>query len=436
MADIDNVFSILVNIVKEAKLKKIKILTLSDHPLHPSGVAHQTKNMIEAMLRTGKYQFVSLGGAIKHQDYRPVKTEEFQEDWVIHPVDGYGTQDQIRSILRQTRPDILWFMTDPRYYAWLWEIEDEVRTNVPMVYYHVWDNFPAPTYNEPFYSSNDVIVTISKVTDEVVREVVPNVDTVYLPHAVDTEVFKKYDDFDVKEFKRNYFGDENKFLFFWNNRNARRKQSGSLIFWFKSFLDRVGHDKATLLMHTEVKDPNGQDLVAIISHLGLTEGQVVFSEQKMPAVDLAKIYNAADAVVSISDAEGFGLSIVEAKACETPVIVTKTGGMGQQVVDDNGNLLGYGIEPCSKAIIGSQQIPFIYEDRTCEKDVVRALEAIYGLSSDERQELGRLARADVMKNYSYEFFCNKWDEVLQGVHDKYGSWENRKGYNRWEFKEL
>jgi glycosyltransferase involved in cell wall biosynthesis len=416
--------------------KKIKILTLSDHPLHPSGVAHMTKLMIEAMLKTGKYQFISLGGAIKHPDYRPIKVEEFGEDWLIFPVDGYGTQEQIRSILRNHKPDILWFMTDPRYYHWLWEIEDEVRTNVPMVYYHVWDNFPAPTYNEPMYSSNDVIVTISKVTDEIVKTVSPNVERHYLPHAVNTDVFKKYPDFDPKTFKREHLKDENKFLFFWNNRNARRKQSGSLIFWFKSFLDRVGHDKATLLMHTEVKDPHGQDLLAIINHLGLTNGEVIFSEKKMPAQDLAMIYNAADAVVSISDAEGFGLSIVEAKSCETPVIVTKTGGMSQQVYDDDGNELGYGIEPCSKAIIGSQQIPFIYEDRTSEKDVVKALETVYSMTQEEREKIGKLARADVMKNYSYDYYCEKWDEILQSVYDNHGSWETRKGYNPWEIKEL
>ena len=41
--------------------KKIKIFTISDHPLSPSGVGTQTKYMIEAMLRTGKYEFVSYG---------------------------------------------------------------------------------------------------------------------------------------------------------------------------------------------------------------------------------------------------------------------------------------------------------------------------------------------------------------------------------------
>ena len=45
-------------------IKKKKILTLSDHPLSPSGVGTQTKYVIEALLKTGRYQIFSLGGAI------------------------------------------------------------------------------------------------------------------------------------------------------------------------------------------------------------------------------------------------------------------------------------------------------------------------------------------------------------------------------------
>ena len=53
--------------------------------------------------------------------------------------------------------------------------------------------------------------------------------------------------------------EEDKFVFFWNNRNAR-KTIWHFNFWFKEFLDRVGHDKATLLMHTDPHDVHGQNL--------------------------------------------------------------------------------------------------------------------------------------------------------------------------------
>ena len=69
-------------------MTKKKILVLSDHPLSPSGVGTQTKYMIEALLKSGRYKFICLGGAIKHNDYRPVKVEGYGDDWVIHPVAG------------------------------------------------------------------------------------------------------------------------------------------------------------------------------------------------------------------------------------------------------------------------------------------------------------------------------------------------------------
>ena len=170
--------------------KKIKILTIGDNPLAPSGVAIQTKNMIEGLLKTGDYKIFSFGGAIKHQDYEPFTTNEYGEDWIIQPVDQFGNDDQIRSIMRTFKPDILWFMTDPRFYEWLWNLENEIRPNVPMVYYHVWDNLPYPTFNKVFYDSNDCVVAISKLTEDIVKNVSPDTECVRIAHAVDTEVFK------------------------------------------------------------------------------------------------------------------------------------------------------------------------------------------------------------------------------------------------------
>ena len=158
------------------------------------GVGTQTKYMIEALLETGRYQIISLGGAVKHEKHDPQKVEPYGDDWIIQPVDGYGTQDQIRSILRTQKPDILWFMTDPRFYDWLWGIDNEIRAMVPMVYYHVWDNYPAPVYNKMFYDSNDLIVSISKVTHNIVSEVTKDVENIYLPHAVDSQFFNNFSD--------------------------------------------------------------------------------------------------------------------------------------------------------------------------------------------------------------------------------------------------
>ena len=369
---------------------KKKILVIADSPLAPSGVGTQTKYMIEAMLRTGEFSFICLAGALKHASYQPIKVSPWDDDWIIHPVDGYGNPDIIRQVLHAYKPDVLWFMTDPRFYVWLWSMEDEIRPNVPMVYYHVWDNYPYPSYNKQYYESNDVICTISKVTDDIVRTVAPKVKCVRIPHTVNTDVFKRLDPKEV-EGLRKQSKTESKLVFFWNNRNARRKQSGTLIFWFKEFLDKVGHDKATLIMHTEPKDPNGQDLEAIIEELGLSAGQVLLSTVKVDAPDLAKLYNLADCTVNISDAEGFGLGTLESLSCETPIIVNMTGGLQEQVTDGE-DWFGFGIGPASKAIIGSQDVPYIYEDRITKEDFLKAMISFYEMSKEERESMGKEGR--------------------------------------------
>jgi len=415
--------------------KKIKVLVLSDHPLSPSGVGTQTRYVIEALLKTNKFQFVCLGGAVKHNDYKPQKTEEWGDDWIIFPIDGYGTQDAIRSILRQHRPDILWFMTDPRFYTWLWEMEHEIRPLMPMVYYHVWDNLPHPLFNAKYYNSNDVIATISKVTDEVVKVVSPDVDRHYIPHAVDSEVFKKLDSALMSDFRKQNLEDENKFVFFWNNRNARRKLSGTLIYWFNDFLEIVGRDKAMLLMHTDTKDPYGQDLDLIVKQLKLDQGQVMFSREKISPEQLSMLYNMADCTVNIADAEGFGLATLESLSCETPIIVNMTGGLQEQVTDGN-EFFGIGLTAASKAIIGSQDVPYIYEDRLSKESVVNAMLEMFNKAEEERAELGKKGRNHVMKNYNFEDFNQKWSDVMLGIHEKYGSWENRKNYKSWEMVKI
>ena len=416
-------------------MKKIKVLTLSDHPLSPSGVGIQTKYMIEALLRTGRYQVISFGGAVKHRKYNPTTTEEWGQDWIIYPVDGYGNQEMIRSALRSEKPDIVWFMTDPRFYSWLWDIENEVRPLASMVYYHVWDNYPYPKYNKVWYDSNDTVVSISRLTNDVVKNVAPEVDLHHIPHAVDSDVFKKLNSQQTQELKKTHGLPDDKVIFFWNNRNARRKQSGSLIFWFKDFLDRVGHDKACLLMHTDVKDPNGQDLEAIIRELDLTDGQVMFSQQKLPSESMAALYNMVDCTINVSDAEGFGLATLESLACGTPIIVNMTGGLQEQVTDGE-QWFGIGLEPASKAIIGSQEIPWIREDRLNGNDVVDALEKMCNMSPKEREELGEKGLDYVTENYSFRGYCEKWVSLMDQIYEKNGSWSERKNYQSWRLMEL
>ena len=416
--------------------EKKKILVISDHPMAPSGVGIQTKYIIETLLKTGKYKFICLGGAVKHRDYKPQKIEGWDEDWIVFPVKGYGTPEMVRSAIFNEKPDMLWFMTDPRFYGWLWSIENEIRTHIPMVYYHVWDNYPYPHYNKKFYESTDVIVSISKVTHDIVNNVAPDVENHYLPHSVDTNIFCCLPDEEIENHRKQHFGeDDKKITFFWNNRNARRKMSGSLLHWFNEFAEEVGPEKVRLIMHTDPKDPNGQDLEILISNLKADDGRILISKNKIPPQALSVMYNVADCTINISDAEGFGLATLESLSCQTPIIVSMTGGLQEQVTDGK-EWFGIGIEPASKAIIGSQQVPYIYEDRICKEDFIQALRDVFNMTPDQRKLLGLKGRQHVVANYNFENYQRQWIKMIDSIVEKHGSWENRKYYKPWAFSEI
>ena len=416
--------------------EKIKVFVISDHPMAPSGVGTQTKYIIEALIKTGRYKFICFGGAIKHPDYKPQKVEGFGDDWIIQPVDGYGTVEMVRSVIWNEKPDMVWFMTDPRFYGWLWQIENEIRKNVPMIYYHVWDNYPLPMFNKKFYDSNDVIASISKVTYDIVNNVAPDVENHYMPHAVDADVFKPRTDEEKEHFMEHMFPDfDDRFTFFWNNRNARRKQSGTLIHWFNEFAEEVGPENVRLIMHTDPTDQHGQDLVAIMKNIGATDNRILISDQKVAPDQLAKMYNISDCTINISDAEGFGLATLESLSSGVPIIVNMTGGLQEQVTDGE-NWFGIGLTPASKTIIGSQEVPYIYEDRLNKEDFLNALRTMYNMPKEERQKLGAAGREHVLKNYNFADFGQKWVDLMDHIHEKYGSWSTRKEYKPWTFEEV
>lgn len=418
-------------------MEKKKILVISDHVFSTSGVAHQTKEFVYALLNTGRFSFLCLGGAIKHTDYNPVKTERWGDDLIVVPVDGYGTPEVIRKIVRQFRPDLLWYMSDPRFYQELHQMIDEILPLIPVVWYTIWDNYPPPMFNRPAYLSNTHLACVSKVTYDVVKAVVPEMDVSRIPHSVDFGMFKRYPKEVVDKFKSETLGkhNANKFVFFFNSRNARRKHLGSTIFWFKEFVETPGYENSLLLCHTDPKDPNGPNIMRILEDLGLDDGRVMISNQKVPVEYVAMMYNIADCTLLLSDAEGWGLNLIESLASEVPAICTMTGGIQEQITDGK-NFFGVGIKPVSITVAGSQDVPYIFEDRICKEDVLEAMKKIYDMTIEKRQNIGKLGKEYVTAKYDHETWKQTWVDLIDRVIEENGSWDTRKNYKPWELISL
>jgi hypothetical protein len=146
---------------------KYKILMISDHALSTSGVGVQSRHLVEGLLKKGCWRVRQLGAAVKHNDYRVIKVND---DFLIKPVDGFGDPNMLRTLLATEKPDLLFLFTDPRFFIWLWEMEDEVHQVCPIVYWHVWDNWPKPEFNSPLYEATDLINCHSHLTYEICKQ--------------------------------------------------------------------------------------------------------------------------------------------------------------------------------------------------------------------------------------------------------------------------
>ena len=164
---------------------KKTILLLSDHPLSSSGVGTQARWLINGLINTGKWRFKCFGGAVKHEDYR---TLVVNEDFIIKPTNGFGDRNMLRQVLATERPDVLLLFTDPRFFIWVWEMEDEIHQVCPIAYDHLWDNYPWPEFNKVLYESTDLVNCINWPTYQMVKERFPE-KTNYIPHAIPQEVY-------------------------------------------------------------------------------------------------------------------------------------------------------------------------------------------------------------------------------------------------------
>jgi glycosyltransferase involved in cell wall biosynthesis len=397
----------------------------------PSGVGIQTKYLIEGLLKTEKYKFVCMGGAIQHPDKR------------IQHVNGHGDKNQLRGFLEREKPDAILLVTDPRFFVWVWEMEDEIRAHCPILYWHVWDNDPSPDFNNIYYDATDGIGCISLKTYGVLQDLKYK-NFKYIPHALPTDLFKPLPEEEVAEFKENHYGPhkDKKFIVMWNNRNARRKQTGDVIAAFAKFAKQVGKDNVALFMHTAVHDQEGQDVLAVAKKCGI-EKQLIISEQRVQADVINKYYNVADAVINIASNEGFGLATLESLYSGTPIIVHMTGGLQFQIgdwykrikkfsnqdkltdgakkayKDGTAKFFGVPVFPASRSCTGSQQIPYIYDDRVCHEDVIKALVKLYKMSKEDRKQLGADGREWALETFGLDEMVAGWDDLFTSTMEKF-----------------
>ena len=453
--------------------QKKKILLLADDFRLPSGIGTISKEIIFSTVK--QYDWVQLGAALQHPEAgkafdlsQQIAAETGVSDANVKliPWNGYGDRNILFTLINQEQPDAIFHFTDPRYWTWLYALEHEIKTTfgIPLIYYSIWDDLPYPMWNAPFYGSCDLIMGISKQSDNIHKEVLrqsgfkvvdydavtavtapanlkyDDIVTGFVPHGLNHNVFKPLTASDT-EYQSMFEQIKTKnavdFVVMWNNRNIRRKQPGDLILAFKHFVDNLPEDQRSrvmLLMHTAAVDDNGTDLRAVATTLA-PNCKIVFSEQKLSSQELNAMYNVADVVVNIGSNEGWGLSSTEAILSGTPIINNVTGGLQDQCgfLDNNGEWIRFDGEfatnhtgkykkhgswvkpifPSNRSLQGSPATPYIFDDRVQFEDVSAAIHYWYDMSKLERDTRGLAGRQWALENgLTSEQMGNKMIEMI------------------------
>ena len=453
------------------KRKKPKILLMSDDLRMPSGIGVMSREFVLGTM--DKYDWVQLAAAVKHPDHG--KIADASEDAAkqtgvddaylkIYPFSGYGSEQVLNEILQIEKPDAILHFTDPRYWTWLYELEHEVRQNIPIMYYNIWDDVPYPHWNESYYESCDLLMNISRQTQNIVKNVLrkfPKEDWAvqWVPHGVNEKQFYKIDELhsewpDFQQFQKGFAGGNDfDFIVFWNNRNIRRKQPGDVILSYKTFCDQLTPEQAKrtcLLMHTQPVDGNGTDLYAVKDAI-CPNYNVMFSTERLDTRHLNYLYNIADVTLNIASNEGFGISWCESLHTGTPIINNVTGGLqdGCRFENDNGEWIVFDTEfssnhtgrytkhaqwakpvfPTNRSLQGSPQTPYIFDDRANFADVASAIKYWYDMSKEEREECGLAGREWVLGDESKMSSKNMSSKMAECIDACLQSWKPRKRFS-------
>jgi len=451
------------------KDERKKILLMCDDIRTHSGIATVAK---EIVLHTcHHFNYVNVGAAINHPeagkkfDLSP-ETDKLtgisDSSVFIYPNSGYGNPDLVRQFLSIEKPDAIFIITDPRYWTWLFQIENEVRTKIPIVYLNIWDDYPAPMYNKEYYESCDLLMGISKQTVNINKLVLgdkaKNKLIKYLPHGLNHKVFKPLEknDTQLKEFKNNIFGGkEFDFVAHFNSRNIRRKQVPDTIWAFKQFVDKLKPhqaEKCALLLHTQRIDNNGTDLPAVIDMLCGDDPKynIIIVEQHFSPEQMNLLYNSTDVQIQLTSNEGWGLSLTEAMLVGNPIIANVTGGMQDQMrfVDNKGKWFtpdaeipsnhtgryknhgewAFPVFPSNRSIQGSPPTPYIWDDRCKPEDAAEQLYNVWSLSEDERKQRGLKGREWALSEEAGFTSEQQGYRVMENINELFKTWKPRERY--------
>lgn len=373
----------------------MKITWASNAPWTPTGYGTQTAQMLPRLVADGHDVIVAANFGLEGTALPDPVTGV--------PVFPKGADAYGRDVLARIHGDRDWVIT--LYDVWVYSgFLDGLRVAswTPV------DHFPASPEVVRWASTHPTIA-MSRFGQDMLKRA--GIDAHYAPHALDLSVWRPT----VSDMRHSWNIPEDAFVVMVNAANKGkfplpRKAWPEMLMGAKLFMEQ--RPDAYLYIHADLTGVHdGIPLVPIMNFLGIPGDRVVIADQSRYAAggyspsDVAAAYTASDVLLSTSLGEGFGLTVLEAQACGTPVIVTDFSAQPE--------LVGGGWKVAHQALWDYTQgalfgLPLL-------PSIVRALEEAYEAKGDASIRDAALAKA---REYDADtVYAEHWRPILAKLAD-------------------
>lgn len=270
----------------------------------------------------------------------------------------------------------------------VWVLNAVMASTLNMACWVPVDHEPAPpAVYEFFAKSSAVPIAMSRFGERMLARY----DPLYVPHGVDTTVFKPYP---RKETREEVGLPEDAFLVGMVAANKGRPSRKGFSQAFQAFKKlRDEHDNAYLYLHTSISPHfgGGEDIKSMTVAMGIPDEAVLTTDQYRmmfnphPPEAMARIYSTLDVLLNPAMGEGFGIPVIEAQACGTPVIVSDCTAMAE--IGKAGWKVR--VEPYWTGQNSWQGMPIV-------GDIAKALEQCYTMTDERRANLRAQARVHAL----------------------------------------
>lgn len=415
--------------------RKIRLLAWCDSPLSTTGFGTVAKGVLKGLADTGNFDITVV---TNNHDY-------LWYDQTKHPYKIYGVQDNhlhgaygekiLETLIATEDFDMLWAMNDPKI---LLKAKTSIRLGhskgMKSVFY-----MPIDTdYFAEVYEEAAMMPTHCVFYHRGARKLVTGGNAIlrqtssYIHHGTDVRTFTPIDDFSIREFRRKYFGiGDDALLVSWVGRNQWRKDPMAAVqaFYHLNMLLKV--DEAIkepkvpfLYMHCAKKDIGG-NLAEQIEHFDWAfkqryhesfMDQIILAPKAMDEAgavsleDLNSIYNASDLLINTSLGEGWGLTVTEAMACMTPVLVPANTSFKQIVGQARG--LVSSTEMDYSVAYGYNEFPRLRIDIQAFAQAMS--DALYKMDDEYKAKMIQEAYKWVQGN-TWDEVSKKWQELIYKI---------------------